>query len=75
MLTKSEHCKYVYPSHQVGEQFMQCIEACLAKQHPRNEMQAAAWAKANLPLRGGRNNTFKLWMLARILFTMKSKSP
>jgi len=38
-------------------------------------MQAAAWAKANLPLRGGRNNAFKQWTLARRLFTMESESP
>ena len=71
---KSERREYVRPSRQVGEQFTQRIETCPAKRHPRNEMQAAAWAKANLPLRGGRNNTFKLWTLARRLFAMKSES-
>ena len=74
-MPKSECCKYVHPSCQVGKQFTQCIEACLAKLHPHNKMQATAWAKANLPLRGGRNSMFKLWMLARRLFAMKSKSP
>ena len=74
MLAKKERHKYMCPSYQVGEWFVQCIEACPAKQHPHNEMQATAWAKANLPLRGGRNNIFKLWMLARRLFAMRSKS-
>jgi len=38
-------------------------------------MQAAAWAKANLLLRGGRNNVFKQWTLARRPFAMESESP